>query len=156
MSPGQLNDGPQSDVARNDDPLASSNLNSDELLYRENILDHYKHPHNKRVIENATCTHAGKNPMCGDAIVVQVVISNGAVADIAFTGSGCAISQAAVSILTGEIRGKNIEEIRSLQPEDVVKMLGIPISAVRMKCAMLGLRTTQEALSEILDNKTDD
>ncbi len=141
-------------VDRGVDPLVNSNLSEDEQLYKENILDHFKHPRNKRTIVGATCTHAGKNPLCGDAIVVQLVVNfdNNIIEDIAFTGTGCAVSQAAISILSEEIKGLSVDTIKSLSSEDIVKMLGIPIGPVRMKCALLGLRTTQEALNIIGDD----
>lgn len=129
------------------DQIGEGELTEEQLIYKENILDHYKHPRNKRIIENAV-TYKDLNPLCGDTIQVFLVIKNGEVEDIAFQGKGCAISQAAMSMLTEELKGKNLEEINRLQRDDILSLLNIPIGPVRMKCAMLGLRTTQKAIGE--------
>ena len=141
MSPNEF-------VDRGEDPLSNKHLDSEQQLYRENILDHYKRPHNKRILENPTFTRAGKNPLCGDAITVQLIVDGGVVKDLAFAGNGCAVSQAAISMLSDELVGKNIDEIMKFSSDDVVKLLGIPIGPVRLKCALLGLRTIQEAINE--------
>lgn len=138
-------DGP----AAEPDPLQSSSLSEEQQLYKENILDHYKHPRNKRVLENATATHAGRNPLCGDAITVSMVVKDGKIVDIAFQGTGCAISQASMSMLSDEIKGKSVDAVRALGKDDIVALLGIQIGSVRLKCALLGLRTTQEAIESI-------
>jgi nitrogen fixation protein NifU and related proteins len=132
-----------------DDIADGLSVNTDEVLgdelYRENVLDHYKHPHNKRSIPNGLAQH-GVNPFCGDELTVFLDIQGDVIRDVAFTGTGCAISVAAMSMLTELLRGKQIATIRGMGQDDVIAMLGIPIGAVRMKCAMLGLRTTQRAL----------
>lgn len=130
------------------DPLHVTALSEEQQLYKENILDHYKHPRNKRVMEAPTCSRAARNPLCGDAITVSLRIDDGVVADIAFQGTGCAVSQAAMSLLTERVKGLCVADVLALGPDDIVSMLGIPIGPVRMKCAMLGLRTTQDAISE--------
>ncbi|HIH24294.1 TPA: SUF system NifU family Fe-S cluster assembly protein [Candidatus Woesearchaeota archaeon] len=129
------------------DPLRSGALSDEQQLYKENILDHYKHPRNKRTMEAPTYSLAGKNPLCGDAITVSLRIEDEIVADIAFQGTGCAISQAAMSLLTERVKGMRAVDVLALGPDDIVSMLGIPIGPVRMKCAMLGLRTAQDALN---------
>lgn len=130
------------------DPLHTTALSEEQQLYKENILDHYKHPRNKRVMEAPTCSRAARNPLCGDAITVSLRIDDGVVVDIAFQGTGCAISQSAMSLFTECSKGKPVTDILAMGPDDVMSMLGIPVGPVRMKCAMLGLRTTQEALAE--------
>ncbi len=135
-------------IERGEDPLENKNLNIEQELYRENILDHYKHPHNKRILENPTITRAGKNPLCGDAITVQLIIDGDIMNEIAFSGTGCAVSQAAISMLSDELVGKNTDEIMHYMSDDIVKLLGIPIGPVRLKCALLGLQTIQEAINE--------
>jgi nitrogen fixation NifU-like protein len=142
------------------DPLQSSSLSEEQQLYKENILDHYKRPRNKRVLENATVTHAGRNPLCGDVITVSLVLENDVVVDVAFQGAGCAVSQASMSMLSDDIKGKSIDAVRALGKDDIVALLGIPIGPVRLKCALLGLRTTQDAIGSIeqknIENTTRD
>lgn len=129
------------------DPFQDGQLSDEQQMYKENILDHYKHPHNKRVVSDSTYVLAGRNPLCGDAITVYVTVRDGSIEDVAFEGAGCAISQASMSMLTDELKGKTLERLAAMGQDDIVTMLGIPIGPVRMKCAMLGLRTTQEAVA---------
>jgi nitrogen fixation protein NifU and related proteins len=86
------------------------------------------------------------NPSCGDTIEVRIVIKDGVIREISFDGKGCAISQAAMSMLTERIKGMTVPATLKLSREDMLVLLGIPIGIVRMKCALLGLRTTQEAI----------
>lgn len=115
-------------------------------LYREQILEHYKRPHNFGRIENADLEFEDTNPFCGDEQRVTIRLDDeGRVAEIAFEGQGCAISTAATSLLTDELVGKTREELLALPKEDVLDLLGIEISATRMKCAMLGLKVVKSA-----------
>ena len=118
-----------------------------ELIYQENILDHYKNPRNFGKIENASVHHHEYNPLCGDEIEIFLIIDkHKKVMDVKFSGHGCAISQASASMLTDEIKGKNIEELKSMTKENILKMLVIPISAVRLKCALLSLDTLKNSI----------
>ncbi len=118
-----------------------------ELMYQENILDHYKSPRNFGRIENASVHHHEYNPLCGDQIEMFLIIDkNKKVADVKFQGHGCAISQASASMLTEEIKGKNIDELSSMTKENILKLLGIPISPVRLKCALLSLDTLKNSI----------
>jgi len=81
-------------------------------LYREIIIDHYQHPHNHGVIENADISYEDTNPLCGDRIRIDLSVKDGIVEDVKFTGKGCAISQASASMLTDEIKGKSLDEIK--------------------------------------------
>jgi len=119
---------------------------SGDGMYRENIMDHYKNPHNHGTLDDSDIKHTENNPLCGDVITISLKLKEGKVYDIKFVGKGCAISQAAVSMLTDEVKGKNIDEINSMTKEDVVNMLGISIGPVRSKCATLGLVAIQEGL----------
>ena len=115
-------------------------------LYREQILEHYKRPHNFGRIENADLEFEDTNPFCGDEQHVTIRLGeDGRVAEVAFEGQGCAISTAATSLLTDELVGKTREELLALPKEDVLDLLGIEISATRMKCAMLGLKVVKSA-----------
>jgi nitrogen fixation NifU-like protein len=121
-------------------------------LYRDEILEHYRNPHNFGILETPTTAKEGANPLCGDRITLMLGINDeGTVQDVAFTGRGCAISQASASMLTDEIKGKPLSEIAQLGRADVLENLGIEISPARMKCAMLSLETLQEAVKDRVD-----
>ncbi|MBT4150757.1 SUF system NifU family Fe-S cluster assembly protein [Candidatus Woesearchaeota archaeon] len=114
-------------------------------IYKENIIDHYKHPHNKGKIDHNK-THRELNTSCGDELTIYLNIKNNIIENISFEGHGCAISQASVSMLTDKLKGMTIEETLKLNKDDILELLGIPISIVRMKCALLSLKTVQGAL----------
>jgi nitrogen fixation protein NifU and related proteins len=115
-------------------------------LYRDQILEHYKRPHNFGRLEDPDLEFEDTNPFCGDEQHVTVRLGeDGRVAEIAFEGQGCAISTAATSLLTDELIGKTREELLALPKEEVLDLLGIEISATRMKCAMLGLKVVKSA-----------
>ena len=117
-------------------------------LYRDYILEHYRRPHNFGVLEEPTAKYEGANPLCGDRITMMLGIRDGVVADVAFTGRGCAISQASASLLTDEIKGKSVDEVARLTSADVLDLIGIEISPARLKCALLSLDTLEHALAE--------
>jgi nitrogen fixation NifU-like protein len=118
-------------------------------LYRDEILEHYRNPHNFGILESPTTAKEGANPLCGDRITLMLGIDEeGKIADVAFTGRGCAISQASASMLTDEIKGKTLDEISHMGSKDVLENLGIEISPARMKCAMLSLETLREATKD--------
>jgi nitrogen fixation NifU-like protein len=115
-------------------------------LYRDQILEHYKRPHNFGRLERPDLSFEDTNPFCGDEQHVTIRLDDeGKVTDIAFDGKGCAISTAATSLLTDEIGGMSREEILRLPKEFVLDLLGIEISATRMKCALLGLKVLKGA-----------
>jgi len=115
-------------------------------LYREQILEHYKRPHNFGRLEEPDLEFEDTNPFCGDEQHVTLRLDgDGRVAEVAFEGQGCAISTAATSLLTDELIGKTREELLTLPKEEVLDLLGIEISATRMKCAMLGLKVVKSA-----------
>lgn len=117
-------------------------------LYRDYILEHYRRPHNFGTLEAPDASFEGNNPLCGDRITMMLGIDDGKVAEVAFTGRGCAISQASASLLTDEIKGKSVEEVERLTPDDLLELLGIEISPARLKCALLSLDTVAHALAE--------
>jgi nitrogen fixation NifU-like protein len=118
-------------------------------LYRDEILEHYRNPHNFGTLDEPTLVKEGSNPLCGDRITLMLAISSdGTVEDVTFTGRGCAISQASASMLTDEIKGKPLTEVAATGRQDVLDNLGIEISPARMKCAMLSLETLKSAVSD--------
>jgi nitrogen fixation NifU-like protein len=142
-------------------PVPAPEPELDEL-YRELILDHYRHPHNKGKLEGAT--HAeGYNPLCGDEIEMDLVLEGDTIEDIAFMGRGCSISQASASMMTDAVKGKDIEEASRLSesfrqmmteadsepdPElgDLEAFQGVAKFAVRVKCATLAWRVLEDAI----------
>ena len=115
-------------------------------LYRENILDHYKRPRHFGRHDEFDLEFEDTNPFCGDEQHVFITLDeSGRVAEVAFEGKGCAISTAATSMLTEELGGKTREELLRLDKEFVLDLLGIEISATRMKCALLGLKIVKSA-----------
>ena len=118
-----------------------------EQIYQENILDHYKSPRNFGKIAKATVHHHEYNPLCGDEIEMFLIIDeNKKVAEVRFHGHGCAISQASASMLTEQIKGKSVEELKKFSKDDILEMLSIPISPVRLKCALLSLDTLKNSI----------
>ena len=112
-----------------------------EDMYREVILDHYKHPRFKGELDPADISYQDDNPLCGDMIRIDLRIDdNNRVVECAFSGQGCAISQASASMLMEDIQGKSLEEIKEYSRDDILDMLGIELGPVRLKCAMLSLK----------------
>lgn len=117
-------------------------------LYAENILDHYRHPHKKMDVGSRKwdVAHEEKNLSCGDRLHVGLTIEDGVIKECAWDGEGCAISQAAMSILSEELTGKTIDEAAALQPSDIHDLLKVPVGTRRLKCALLCLHSLKNAL----------
>ena len=118
-------------------------------LYRDYILEHYRRPHNFGVIEDADASYEGANPLCGDRITLMLGVRDGIVDRVAFTGRGCAISQASASLLTDEIKGKPLADVAAIRADDLLDLLGIEISPARLKCAMLSHDSLQHVLGDL-------
>jgi nitrogen fixation NifU-like protein len=118
-----------------------------DSLYRDFILEHYRNPHNKGVLDPADLAFADSNPTCGDEMSMTLRLDGGSrIADVAFDGRGCAISQASASILTDDLRGMTVDEVRALDPGDLLANLGVPIGPARLKCALLSYKVLQGAV----------
>jgi nitrogen fixation protein NifU and related proteins len=119
-----------------------------DQLYREVILDHYKNPRGHGVIEDPDAEAEGQNPLCGDEVSIYVAFAKDGetIHEVKFAGRGCAISQAATSMLTEMVEGKTATEVATLDKDELLDEIGIPLTPVRLKCAMLGLTTLKVAL----------
>lgn len=117
-------------------------------LYRDFILEHYREPHNRGVLEPHDLHFADSNPTCGDEMSMTLRLDQARerVTDVAFDGRGCAISQASASILTDDLRGLTLGELRDLDPAEVVANLGVPIGPARLKCALLVYKVLEGAV----------
>ncbi|HET8522090.1 MAG TPA: SUF system NifU family Fe-S cluster assembly protein [Thermomicrobiales bacterium] len=115
-------------------------------IYREIILDHSKNPRNKGTLEPADYSYEDMNPLCGDEIRIDVRVKDDHISEIAFSGRGCAVSQASTSILTEMVNGKSLDEVKALTKDDLLEEIGIPVSPARMKCALLGLKVLKAGI----------
>lgn len=118
-------------------------------LYRDFILEHYRNPHNKGSLDPHDLHFVDSNPTCGDEMSMTLRLDGAgtAIADVAFDGRGCAISQASASILTDGLRGQSLDEVRAMNPKDLLDELGVPIGPARLKCALLAYKVLQGAVS---------
>jgi len=124
-------------------------------MYREVILDHYKNPRNRGKLEPADISYEDDNPLCGDRIRIDIRLDeNRRVKEVAFSGQGCAISQASASMLTEEIVGKLVDDLKQISKEDILELLGIELGPVRLKCALLSLKVLKAGVYG-LDKTTD-
>ncbi len=117
-----------------------------DQLYREVILDHYKNPRRHGLLDAPDGLAEGQNPLCGDEITVSLRFDGDTIADVGFEGRGCAISQAATSMLTELVEGKSAAEVARMPKEELLEEIGIPLTPVRLKCALLGLGVLKVAL----------
>jgi nitrogen fixation NifU-like protein len=117
-----------------------------DSLYREVILDHYKNPRGHGVISDPDAQAEGQNPLCGDEVSIAVEFEGDTIADVRFQGRGCAISQAATSMLMDMVKGRTAQEVASMSRDELLEEVGIPLTPVRLKCALLGLGVLKVAL----------
>ncbi len=118
-----------------------------EQMYREVILDHYRTPRNHGVLDPSDAVAEGQNPLCGDEVTVSVRFGDGDIIEsVGFEGRGCAISQAATSMLTDIVKGRSAQEVAVMPKEELLDEIGIPLSPVRLKCALLGMGVLKVAL----------
>ncbi len=116
-------------------------------MYQEQILDYARNPRNFGRLEDASISHEESNPLCGDVVRIDLRVGpDDRVTEARFSGKGCAISQASASMLTEQIVGRSVDEVKALSKDDILEMLGIPISAARIKCALLSLKVLKAGL----------
>ncbi len=115
-------------------------------LFRENILDHYKHPRNRGTLEHPDITFEDANPLCGDRLRMDVMVKDDRIEQVRFSGVGCSISLAAASMLCEAVEGRTLDEVRKLSRDDMLEMLGIDLGPVRLKCGMLALKTLKSGV----------
>jgi len=126
----------------------SMTATEEDEIYKENILDHFKHPRNFGALKNYTFKSKELNSVCGDEIEMFIRFKDGKIIEAKFIGRGCAISQASVSMLTGYLVGKTLDQVKSLSKEDILEMLGIQIGIVRMNCALLPLKALHSGVDK--------
>jgi nitrogen fixation protein NifU and related proteins len=119
-----------------------------EQMYREVILDHYRSPRGHGLIEDADAQAEGQNPLCGDEVTISVKFAadGETIESVGFEGRGCAISQAATSMLTELVQGRTVTDVAALPKEELLEEIGIPLTPIRLKCAILGLGVLKVAL----------
>lgn len=118
-----------------------------DQLYRDTILEHWQHPQNYGVLKNPDIDVEEFNPYCGDKIRLTIKLENDTVKEVAFTAEGCAISKASASLFTEEIKGKTLTELKKIKSQEVLDLLGVPLSLTRAKCALLILKVLQKGLN---------
>jgi nitrogen fixation NifU-like protein len=117
-----------------------------DQLYREVILDHYKNPRSHGLLDAPDAQAEGQNPLCGDEVSVSIRFEGDTISEVGFEGRGCAISQAATSMLTEIVQGRTADEVARMPKEELLEEIGIPLTPVRLKCAILGLGVLKVAL----------
>ena len=125
-------------------------------FYRQNILDHYQNPRNWGTLEHPDVSAEDSNPLCGDRIRMDLKIKDGRVEAVKFSGTGCSISRAAASMLSDEIIGKTLDDVKASNRDDVLELLGIELGPVRLKCALLALKTLKVGVYGIQGWKEED
>ena len=118
-----------------------------DSIYREQLMEHYKNPHNKGKLTNPTIEETGNNPLCGDEVGLQLIIEGGKITEASFQGDSCAVSTAAASMLTEEIKGKSLEEVKKFTKNDLLDLLGVELTTSRIQCAVLSL----DVLKDLID-----
>ena len=118
-------------------------------VYREQLMEHYKNPQNKGELDDPSKQTAKKNPLCGDVIKMQLKINKGIIEDIKFNADACAVTVASASILSEEVKGKSIEEVKKMKKEDLLDMMGVELTTSRVKCATLALEALQGMLEDM-------
>lgn len=122
-------------------------------IYQEAILDHYRNPRNHGTLDHPTHHGLGINASCGDKLQMDIMVKDGIIDDVRFSGTGCAISQASASLLTEAVLKKEVTKALALEPQDIFKLLGVTLSPSRIKCGLLSLETLKKTLNTEHINK---
>ena len=122
-------------------------------MYQEFILDYYRNPRNKGILPNPDIISHDVNTSCGDEITMHVLVKDGRIGNVRFTGKGCAISQAAASMLTEYALGKSLSEVAKFNKDVMLGLINIPISCMRLKCALLGLKVLKLGVLQYMGEK---
>ncbi len=122
-------------------------------MYQEIILDYYRNPRNKGILPHPDIISHDSNTSCGDEITMQVLVKDSRIGNVRFSGKGCAISQAAASMLTEYALGKSLEEVAKFNKADALNLINIPISCMRLKCALLGLKVLKLGVLQFMGKK---
>lgn len=117
-------------------------------MYREHLMDHYKNPRHKHELSSVSVERFEKNPSCGDAVTVQFLVKDGVLSEVGFTGEGCAISLAGASMLLEELEGMTVDDALAFSREDMLELIGVPLTTMRVKCGLLALHAAKKALYE--------
>ena len=125
-------------------------------IYTETILEYYRHPRNHGTIKDADIVVRDSNPVCGDVVEIYIKVNQNKIQDIKFSGHGCAISQASTSMLTEMVSGKKLDEVKNLNKDEILGFLGIDLSPVRLKCALLGLKVLKLGVYDYLGQKLEE
>ena len=125
-------------------------------MYRQYILEHFREPRNYGHLEHPDITARDTNPLCGDRIEIELAVQDDRVTAVRFSGRGCAISQAAASMLTERIEGATLDELRALRPDDVLEMIGVEIGPARQRCALLSLRVLHQGIGGSYTGRMDE
>ena len=126
-------------------------------MYQDNILDHYENPSHRGTLDHPTFEIRDLNPLCGDEVRIQARLDDeGRLAAIRFEGKGCVISLAAASMLLEAVEGKTLDEVKKMGRQDMLDLLGVPLTTMRVKCAMLPLRALEKAIHRYEDNEAGD
>ena len=121
----------------------------DRDIYREEILEHYRHPQNFGAVKKKTHSVSASNPLCGDNITIELRVQAGKVNDVGFTGSGCALSTASASLFTEWLRGKDLAQLKKVKDAKLFKLIEVPITPVRHQCVLLPLHALKRSLPQI-------
>jgi nitrogen fixation protein NifU and related proteins len=125
-------------------------------MYREMILDHYKNPRKKGKLEGSSFSYEDENPLCGDFLHIDLKTDGDEmIIDARFDGHGCAISMSSADMLLESLIGKSVDQVKQLSKQDILDMLGIQLSPVRLKCALLSLKVAKAAIFELKEADDD-
>lgn len=124
-----------------------------EKVYHQILVDHYKHPRNKKRVEQPDFQATIFNPLCGDEVTLQGKVVDNNVTDLGFDGKGCVISLAAASLLTEKVKGMSVEQIQKLQKQDILDLIQVELGPTRLRCALLALEALQKGIADVASGK---